>query len=129
MKPLLLDTNVIVDALRKRNERHLLVDHLLDQGQPLASCPITLTEIYAGMRPNEEKPTRAFMKSLLFLAITEDIAEQAGHLKAQYARRGRAISFQDASIAAVCIAYGCTLVTENVRDFPMPELQLYPLPK
>ena len=39
MKPFLLDTNVIVDALRKRNERHLLVDHLLDQGQPLASCP------------------------------------------------------------------------------------------
>jgi len=127
MKPLLLDTNIIVDALRKRNERHLMVEHLLDQGQPLASCPITLTEIYAGMRPSEEKPTRAFMRSLLFLAITEDIAEQAGRLKAQYAKRGRAISFQDASIAAVCIAYGCTLVTENTRDFPMPELELYPL--
>ena len=127
MKPLLLDTNVIVDALRKRNERHLVVDHLLDQGQPLASCPTTLTEIYAGMRPSEEKPTRAFMKSLLFLAITEDIAEQAGRLKAQYAKRGRTLSFQDASIAAVCIAYGCTLVTENAKDFPMPELQLYPL--
>ncbi len=128
MKPLFLDTNIIVDALRKRNERHLMVEHLLDQGQPFASCPITLTEIYAGMRPSEEKPTRAFMRSLLFLAITEDIAEQAGRLKAQYAKRGRAISFQDASIAAVCIAYGCTLVTENTKDFPMPELQLHPLP-
>jgi len=127
MKPLLLDTNIIVDALRKRNERHVLVDRLLDQGQPLASCPITLTEIYAGMRPHEEKPTRTFMQSLLFLAITEDIAEQAGRLKAQYRKRGRTLSFQDASIAAVCIAYGCTLVTENVKDFPMPELQLHPL--
>jgi predicted nucleic acid-binding protein len=81
------------------------------------------------VRPNEEKPTRIFMKSLLFLAITEDIAEHAGRLKAQYAKRGRAISFQDASIAAVCIAYGCALVTENTKDFPMPELQLYPLSK
>jgi predicted nucleic acid-binding protein len=115
MKPLLLDSSVIVDVLRKRNERHVLVEHLLDQGQPLTSCPTTLTEIYAGMRPSEEKPTRAFMKSLLFLAITEDIAEQARRLKAQYARRGRTLSFQDASIAAVCIAYGCTLVTENAR--------------
>ena len=79
------------------------------------------------MRPSEEKPTRAFMKSLLFLAITEDIAEHAGLLKAQYARRGRTLSFQDASIAAVCIAYGCTLVAENARDFPMLELQRYPL--
>jgi tRNA(fMet)-specific endonuclease VapC len=127
MRPLLLDTNVIVDVLRMRNDRHLLVRHLLDQGQPLASCPVTLTEIYAGMRPNEEIPARAFMQSLLFLAITEDIAAQAGRLKALYARRGRTLSCQDASIAAVCIAYGCTLVTENARDFSMSELQLYPL--
>jgi predicted nucleic acid-binding protein len=127
MKSLLLDTNVIVDALRKRNDRHLLVDHFLDEGLPLASCPITITEIYAGMRPHEEKPTRAFMQSLLFFAITEEVAEQAGLIKAQYARRGRTLSFQDASIAAVCIAYGCTLVTENAKDFPMPELQIYPL--
>jgi len=87
----------------------------------------TITEIYAGMRPHEEKPTRAFMRSLLFFAITKEIAAAAGLLKAQYAKRGKAISFQDASIAAVCIAYGCTLVTENTKDFPMPELQLYPL--
>ena len=129
MKPFLLDTNIIVDALRKRNDRHLLVEQFLDQGQPLASCPITITEIYAGMRAHEEKPTRAFMRSLLFFAITKvkEIAEAAGLLKAQYAKRGKAISFQDASIAAVCIAYGCTLVTENTKDFPMPELQLYPL--
>jgi predicted nucleic acid-binding protein len=129
MTPLVLDTNIIVDILRRRNNRQLLVEQFLDQGQPLASCPVTLTEIYAGMRPHEEKPTRAFMKSLLFLSITEEIAENAGRLKAQYARRGKTLSFQDASIAAVCIAYGCTLVTENTKDFPMPELKLYPLPK
>jgi len=129
MKPFLLDTNIIVDALRKRNDRHLLVDQFLDQGQPLASCPITIMEIYAGMRPHEEKPTRTFMRSLLFFAITREIAEQAGLLKVQYAKRGRTLSFQDVNIAAVCIAYGCTLVTENAKDFPMPELQLYPLPK
>ena len=32
-------------------------------------------------------------------------------------------------IAAVAIAYGCTLVTENIKDFPMPELELHPLSK
>jgi predicted nucleic acid-binding protein len=32
-------------------------------------------------------------------------------------------------IGAVAITYGCTLVTENVKDFPMPELALYPLSK
>ena len=127
MKPLLLDTNVIVDALRQPNGRHTFIEDLLDQGQPLASCPITVTEIYAGMRVSEEKPTRAFMRSLLFLSITQDIAEHAGRMKAQYARRGQTISLQDATIAAVCLAYGA-LLTENVKDFPMPELRLYSLP-
>ena len=98
------------------------------RAQPLASCPITITEIYAGMRPHEEKPTRAFMRSLLFFGITSEIAERAGLLKSQYAKRGRTLSFQDASITAVCIAYGCTLVTENVRDFPMPEFRSIPYP-
>jgi predicted nucleic acid-binding protein len=83
MKPFLLDTNIIVDALRKRNDRHPLVDQFLDQGQPLASCPITITEIYAGMRPHEEKPTRAFMRSLLFFPIADEIAEAAGLLSTQ----------------------------------------------
>ena len=63
-----------VDALRNRNDRHLLVDHCLDEGLPLASCPITITQIYAGMRPHEEKPKRAFTRSLLFFA-TDDFAE------------------------------------------------------
>jgi len=127
MTPFLLDTNIIVNVLRQRSDADLLVGKLLDQGHPLASCSITVTEIYAGMRSNEEKATRALMKSLVFLPITADIAEHAGLLKARYAKRGKVISIQDATIAAVCIAYRCTLVTENVKDFPMPEVRLYPL--
>lgn len=129
MTSFLLDTNIIVDAFRRRNNRDLLIEHLLAQGQPLASCAIIVTEIYSGMRPNEEKPTRAFMKSLMFLPATEEIAERAGYLKAHYSKRGKTLSVQDVMIASVSIAYGCTLVTENVKDFPMPELQLYSLPK
>ena len=125
MAPFLLDTNIIVDVLRRRNKRDVLVADLLEQGQPLASCSITVTEVYAGMRPHEEKPTRALMKSLVFLPVTEEIAEQAGHLKARYGKRGKNLSVQDVTIAAVSMAYGCTLVTENIKGFPMPELQLY----
>jgi len=59
--------------------------------------------------------------------VTEEIAEHAGRLKANYAKRGKILSLQDVAIAAVSIAYGCTLVTQNIKDFPMPELQIYPL--
>jgi predicted nucleic acid-binding protein len=129
MGPFLLDTNIIVDTLRHRDVTHLLIENLLSQGRPLASCPITITEIYASMRPHEDKATRTFMKSLVFLPITAEIAEQAGHLKARYPKRGKSLSLQDATIAAVSIAYGCTLVTGNTKDFPMEELQLHPMAK
>jgi predicted nucleic acid-binding protein len=129
MNSFLLDTNIIVNVLRHRDDALLLIENLLSQGQPLASCPVTITEIYAGMRPHEEKATRAFMKSLVFLPVNAEIAEQAGHLKRRHAKRGKTLSFQDAVIAAVSIAFGCTLVTENIKDFPLPELQLYPLSK
>ena len=69
------------------------------------------------------------MKSLVFLSVTAEIAEHAGHLNRRYAKRGKSLSFQDATIAAVSIAYGCTLVTENIKDFPMSELELYSLSK
>jgi predicted nucleic acid-binding protein len=129
MTRFLLDTNIIVDVLRRRPDTRLLIENLLNQGQPLAACPITITEVYAGMRAHEEKATRELMRSLVFLPVTSEIAEHAGHLKARYARRGKALSVQDATIAAVSIAYSCALVTRNIRDFPMPELELYPLPK
>ena len=33
----------------------------------------------------------------------------------------------DATIAAVAIYHGIPLITDNVKDFPMKELQLYSL--
>lgn len=127
MNPFLLDTNIIVNVLRQRGDARRFLQVLLDEGRPLAACAVTITEIYAGMRAHEEKATRTFMKSLVFLPVTAEIAEQAGLLKAHYARRGKILSIQDVTIAAICIAYDCTLVTENLKDFPMPELRVHPL--
>lgn len=61
--------------------------------------------------------------------IVDVLRRRAGHLKARYSKRGSSLSLQDVMIASISIAYSCTLVTENVKDFPMPELQLYTLPK
>ncbi|MBC8165886.1 MAG: hypothetical protein H7Y20_08445 [Bryobacteraceae bacterium] len=54
MATYLLDTSVIIDALNgKRGRRDLLLG-LVRQGHLLACCPINVTEVYAGMRSNEE---------------------------------------------------------------------------
>ncbi|MBI3012087.1 MAG: type II toxin-antitoxin system VapC family toxin [Elusimicrobia bacterium] len=123
----LLDTSILIDVLNGKEHRKSILENLLQQGHLLACCAINVAEIYAGLRPHEEKHTRFFLESLEYLEITRETACQAGFLKQQYARKGIPLSIADTLIASVAIQNGCTLVTDNIKDYPMKELNLYPL--
>jgi predicted nucleic acid-binding protein len=38
------------------------------------------------------------------------------------------LTLADTIIAAIALEHGCTLMTDNLKDFPIPELSHYPLP-
>jgi predicted nucleic acid-binding protein len=125
----LLDTSVLIDALNeKKNRNRLLLDLTGQQGHTLACCPINVAEVYAGMRPKEEQRTTALLRSLQLYPITFSVAELAGLLKRKYQRSGATLTLTDTIIAAVAIHNKLTLLTDNTRHFPMPEISLYPLP-
>jgi predicted nucleic acid-binding protein len=128
MPTYLLDTTVIIDALNNKRNRRLLLLDLLRQGHLLGCCPINVTEVYAGLRPKEESTTEEFLQSLQYYQITWPIARLAGLLKRDYGRKGKTLTVSDAIIAAVAIHHKLSLLTDNVRDFPMKELSIYPLP-
>ena len=125
---LLLDTTVIVDAINGKRQRHLLLDELLAQRNLLACCAINVTEVYAGMRPREASLTEAFLRSLKFYEVTWEIAQLAGDLHNRWRKKGHTLSLPDVTIAAVALTHGLSLLTDNRKDFPMPELALYALP-
>ena len=128
MATYLVDTSVIIDALNgKRGRRDLLLG-LVKQGHLLACCSINVSEVYAGMRQKEEAATEEFLRSLEYYHLTWPVARLAGLLKRDYGRKGRTLTIADATIAAVALAHELTLMTDNVKDFPMKELVLYPLP-
>ena len=126
MSTYLLDTNVIIDILNDKKGRRALLLDLLNQGHVLACCPINVSEVYAGLRPKEETATEEFLRSLQYFDITWPIARQAGLLKRGYSQKGRTLTISDATIAAVALHHNLTLITANVRDFPMKELLIYP---
>lgn len=128
MAVFLLDTSVIIDALNNRRRRPAFLLELVKAGHLLACCPINITEVYAGMRPKEETATEEFFASLQHFAIAPPAARLAGELKRNYARMGTTLNLGDVIIAAVAIHYELTLLTDNVKDFPMKQLSLYPLP-
>lgn len=122
------DTSVIIDAINDRNGSGELLDNLIGQGTLLACCPINVTEVYMGMRPNEAEKTEEFLVSLEFYPVTWEIAGYAGDLYRECRQRGQTLALPDVTVAAVAIHHGLQLATDNPKDFPMPELQLLPLP-
>jgi predicted nucleic acid-binding protein len=123
----LLDTSVIIDALNNKRGRRELLLNLVKQGHLLACCPINVTEVYAGMRSKEEEATEEFLRSLEYYHLTWPVARLAGLLKRDYGRKGATITVADATIAAVALVHELALMTDNVKDFPMKDLLLYPL--
>jgi predicted nucleic acid-binding protein len=123
----LLDSSVIIDAINGRNGRAELLEELIEEGTLLACCPINITEIYMGMRTHETEKTDAFLASLEFYPVTREIAKYAGALYSEHRRKGLTLALPDLTIAAVAIMNKLQLATDNSKDFPMPELRLYPL--
>jgi len=129
MATYLLDTNVIIDVLAGSRGRAALLQKLTLDGNLLACCAINVAEVYAGVKPKDETRTEELLGSLEYYEITWEIAKLAGLLKRNYARNGIALALADTTIAAVAIVNRLPLLTDNVKHYPMKELQLYPLPR
>ena len=124
----LVDTSVLIDALRLRRQRRELLYELVQNGHSLVTTAINVAEIYAGMRPWEEQRTNNLLDLLLCYELTKTTARLAGTLKSEWANEGRTLALADAIIAAMALERDCALMTDNRKDFPMPQLNLFPLP-
>ena len=129
MTVLLPDTNVLVDALNGKHDRRNWLRELVLQGYGIACCAVTLTEVYAGMRPHEADKTDEFLSPFAWYDISRAVARRAGRLRFEWSARGVTLALADTLIAATALEYGLKLVTRNRKHFPMPELSFYPLPE
>jgi len=126
---LLLDTSVLIDVLRGRQGRRQMLADLVHGGHTLATSALNIAEVYAGLRPAEEAQTSAFLDTLECYELTAAAGKLAGGLKRDWARKGRTLTLADTIIAAIAMEHRCTLMTDNRRDFPMREIEHYPLGK
>jgi predicted nucleic acid-binding protein len=125
---LLLDTSVLIDVLRGRNDRPKILAELVRAGHTLCTTSLNIAEVYAGMRPHEKPATEALLTSLDCHVLTGSAARLAGTFVNQWRQKGRTLALADTIIAAIAIETRCLLLTDNRKDFPMPELNFYALP-
>jgi predicted nucleic acid-binding protein len=124
----LLDTTVLIDVLRNKRNRRALLAELVESGHTLSTTALNIGEVYSGMRPQEEAQTEAFLSSLECYPLTAAIARRAGSLKHQWAQKGQTLTLADMIVAATALEHSLTLITDNRKDFPLSDLNLYPLP-
>lgn len=125
---ILVDTSILIDLLRGRVPRKELFRALALEGHTFAITAINVSEIHAGMRPPEREATQRALAAFECLPIQCEVAELAGDLRSTWARKGVTLHLADTLIAAAAIHYRLVLMTDNRKDFPMPELHLWPLP-
>lgn len=101
---------------------------LVRAGHTLSTTSLNIAEVYAGMRPHEEPATEALLDALECHELTGRAGRLAGKFISEWRQRGRTLELPDTIVAAVAIEKKCVLITDNRKDFPMPEVQLYPLP-
>lgn len=123
MSRLLLDSTVLIDALRGRRAGERLVGLRRTGVEPWV-CAISVEEVWRGLRPAEEPTARRLVNALRLAPLGVAEGARAGMWRREFANRGVTLHQADCLIAAAALGVGAGLATANVGDFPMRELSV-----
>lgn len=122
MSKYLLDTDVIIEWLRHDTGIVAWLDRVHTAGDFLACTPVTIAELYAGMRPREQFFIAEILRVLHCVDVTERVGHKAGHYRHTFGP-SHGVEIADALIAAAAHIHGLTLCTRNLRHYPMRDVK------
>jgi predicted nucleic acid-binding protein len=120
---LLLDTTVLIDALRGLSAAERLRG-LRESEQLPYICAVNVEEVLRGARAEEEAAVATFLGGLRIAPLGRAEGGLAGRWRRDFARDGIALAQADCLIAAAAVGVGARLATGNPRHFPMSELEV-----
>lgn len=113
---LLIDTDVIIDYLRNQVDAVAYMESLTN---PLFISTITVAELYSGVREGKEREVlKTFIAAFEVITVSKEIAVKGGIYRRDY-KKSHKIGLADALIAATAEIHGTTLITLNIKHFPM----------
>ena len=118
-KPILVDTDVLIDFLRGREQAVSIVNIESDR---IILSSIIVAELYAGVRGGEDDTEQTALERFLALFrivhVTASIARLGGLYKRDYGK-SHGISLANAVVAATATLENAELKTLNVKHYPM----------
>jgi predicted nucleic acid-binding protein len=120
---LLLDTTVLIDALRGLSAAERLRGLRHEARVPWV-CAVNIEELFRGAHEMEQAPVARLLDGFQLAPLGRAEGERAGRWRRDHAMRGIALSQADCLIAAAAVGVGARVATGNPKHFPMAELEV-----
>ena len=122
---LVLDSNIVIDLLKKAPpvaERFLA---LLEAKTTFLISPIVVAEVYAGAFSREYKDIEALFDLCQRIQTDSDTGRVAGLYANRYSKAFQGISLEDYLLAATARVHRCPLWTRNRKHYPMDDIEIF----
>ena len=120
---LLIDSDVLIDHLRKEKQALRFLAAELEKNSLIFVSVISRVEILAGIRKGEDAIVNSLFEILTPVNVDISIADRAGEYLRKYSR-SHSMSIGDALIAATSKEMSLTLITRNVKHYPMKDIAI-----
>lgn len=113
-----LDTDILIDILYKREPTMRLLTQLRDAGETLATTSVNAGELWRGARtPEAREKVAKLLTALHDVPHGPRAARRFGEVMEALDRAGAPIGNSDGMIAAAALEAGGRLVTRNAKEF------------
>jgi predicted nucleic acid-binding protein len=120
----LLDTTVLIDLSKSYRATEDALKSLVAGGGVPGVCAVCVAEFLAGVPPLWRQTWEQWIADFTYWEISVEAAALAGAWRFDLAREGRTIHVADALMAATALETDATLLTNNIKDFPIQGLRL-----
>lgn len=120
----ILDTNIILESFWGREPVSSRVKSWIEAGQ-IAVSTVSIGEIVSKASQSEKEKLRLLVSKFGALPVDQVVAEIAGNYRHQFSRKQKKVYLLDCFIAATAKLYNLKLVTRNIKDYPMEDIEIF----
>jgi len=121
---ILLDSDVIIEWLRGHEPFVTDIERLLQEQSQLFWSPVSVAEVYTGVRKSEEATVGNLFVLLESVSISAEAGKKAGEYLKLYSK-SHGVEIADALVAACAFVEKLPLWTLNRKHYPMRDLSFF----
>jgi predicted nucleic acid-binding protein len=118
----LLDSTALIEFSRGIEPAQSRILSLIEAGHTVGVCGVTVAEFYSGSPYGSAPKVDRLIDRLPCWDVSLEVGRLAGAYRYTFLQQHRKLPTADTLIAAVARHQQATLLTNNVRDFPMTDI-------